>query len=326
MTLIFDREQGVVMAPEALSVAVLGPGGIGGLLAALLSRGGNVVQVLASEDTARVIAERGIRVESQKFGNFHVPVPAATRLDSAVDVCVIAVKNTQLVEALGRVPVNAVGNALVVPFLNGIEHVDHLRNIYHPDNVVAATIRVATARVRPGEIRQTSPFASVELAASDANRDRAEVLAARFRAVGLDVRVRDDETSMLWDKLSFLVPLALLTTHERDNAGAIRTRRRADTLAVIAEVAAVAAAEGATIDPEAVARYMDSVPATMESSMQRDQEAGLPLEIDAIGGAVVRRADRAGIDVPVTTRLVEELRARVLTSNTPGARTRQGAS
>ena len=110
--------------------------------------------------------------------------------------------------------------------------------------------------------------------------------------------------------LSFLVPLELLTTHERDNAGAIRTRRRADTLAVIAEVAAVAAAEGAAIDPEAVARYMDSVPETMESSMQHDQEAGKPLEIDAIGGAVVRRAARAGVDVPVTARLVEELKAR----------------
>jgi 2-dehydropantoate 2-reductase len=298
------------VAPETLSVAVLGPGGIGGLLAALLARGGNSVEVLASEGTARVIAERGIRVESQRFGDFHVSVRAATLLHSAVDACVIAVKNTQLTEALERVPARALGDALVVPFLNGIEHVDLLRSMYPPASVAPATLRVATARVEAGLIRQTSPFASVELAASDANRDRVERVAAQLRAVGLDVRVRDDETSMLWDKLSFLVPLALLTTHERDNAGAIRTRRRADTLAVIAEVAAVAAAEGAAIDPEAVARYMDSVPETMESSMQHDQVAGQPLEIDAIGGAVVRRAVRAGVDVHVTARLVEELRAR----------------
>ena len=289
---------------------MLGPGGIGGLLAALLARGGNAVEVLASEGTSRVIAERGIRVESQRFGDFQVSVRAATLLDSAVDACVIAVKNTQLTEALERVPARALGDALVVPFLNGIEHVDLLRSMYLPASVAPATLRVATARVEAGVIRQTRPFASAELAASDANRDRVERVAAQLRAVGLDVRVRDDETSMLWDKLSFLVPLALLTTHERDNAGAIRTRRRADTLAVIAEVAAVAAAEGAAIHPEAVARYMDSVPETMESSMQHDQEAGQPLEIDAIGGAVVRRAVRAGVDVPVTARLVEELRAR----------------
>jgi len=289
---------------------VLGPGGIGGLLAALLARGGNSVEVLASESTARAIAEGGLRVESQRFGDFQVSVSTAIRLERPVDACLIAVKNTQLTEALERVPSEALGEGLVVPFLNGIEHVDLLRSIYPPSSVAAATIRVETARVEPGLIRQTSPFASVEIAASGANRDRVEWVAAQLKAVGLDVRVRDDETSMLWDKLSFLAPLALLTTHECANAGVIRTRRREDTLAVISEVAAVAAAEGVASDPAAVVRFLDSVPGTMESSMQRDQAAGRPLELDAIGGAVVRRAARAGVDVPVTARIVAELRTR----------------
>jgi 2-dehydropantoate 2-reductase len=299
------------MATEGLSVAVLGPGGIGGLLAALLARSGNSVEVLASEGTSRAIAERGLRVESQRFGDFHVSVRSAIRLEGPVDVCLIAVKNTQLTDALERVPSDALGEGLVVPFLNGIEHVDVLRSIYPPSGVAAATIRVETARVEPGLIRQTSPFASLEIAASDANRERVERVAAELKATGLDVRVRGDEMAMLWDKLSFLAPLALLTTHERANAGAIRTRRRGDTLSVISEVAAVAAAEGAVIDPAAVVRFLDSVPDTMESSMQRDQVAGRPIELDAIGAAVVRRAARAGVAVPVTARLVEELRNRV---------------
>jgi 2-dehydropantoate 2-reductase len=297
-------------ALRSVSVAVLGPGGIGGLLAALLVRGGNSVEVLASEDTAPVIAERGLRVESQRFGDFQVSVRVATRLQSPVNAGFITVKNTQLREALERLPSDALGQGLVVPFLNGIEHIELLRGIYPPSSVAAATIRVETARVEPGLIRHTSPFAAVEIAASDANRDRVEPVAAQLQAVGLDVRLRDDETSMLWDKLSFLAPLALLTTHERANAGAIRSTRRDDTLAVIWEVAAVAAAEGAAIDPEAVVRFLDSVPEIMESSMQRDQAAGRPIEIDAIGGAVVRRAARAGVAVPVTAHLVEELRAR----------------
>jgi 2-dehydropantoate 2-reductase len=294
-----------------LSLAVLGPGGVGGLLAALLARGGNTVEVLGSESTSRVIAERGLRVESQRFGDFQVLVPSATRIEAPVDVCLVAVKNTQLKEALERIPSDALGDALVVPFLNGIDHVDFLRSVYPPARVAAATIRVETARVEPGLIRHTSPFASVEIAASGPNRGSVERFAAQLRAVGLDVRVRDDETPMLWDKLSFLAPLALVTTHERANAGVIRTIRRADTLAVISEVAAVVAAEGAAIDPDAVVGFLDSVPETMESSMQRDQAAGRPLEIDAIGGAVVRRAALAGVDVPVTARLVEELGTRV---------------
>jgi 2-dehydropantoate 2-reductase len=265
-----------------------------------LARQGASVEVLASENTARVIADRGLRIESQRFGDFQVAVRSAARLETRADACLITVKNTQLIEALERLPLAVLGEGLVVPFLNGIEH------------VAPATIRVATARVEPGVIRQTSPFASVEIAASAANRDRVERLADRMKAAGLDMRVREDETAMLWDKLSFLAPLALLTTHERANAGVIRTRRRDDTVAVIREVAAVATAEGAFVDAEAVVRFLDSVPDTMESSMQHDQAAGRPLELDAIGGAVVRRAARAGVDVPITARLVEELRERAL--------------
>lgn len=289
---------------------MLGPGGIGGLLAALLARGGNSVEVLASESTVRAITARGLRVESRQFGDFQAPVRAATRLESAVDVCIIAVKNTQLTDALDRVPSEALGNGLVVPFLNGIEHVELLRGIYPSSSVAAATIRVETARIEPGVIRQTSPFAAIEIAASKANRAQVDRFAAQLTAVGLDVRVREDEAAMLWDKLSFLAPLALLTTHERGDAGAIRTRRRQETLAVISEMAAVAAADGAAIDPEAVVRFLDSVPETMQSSMQRDHAAHRPLELDAIGGAVLRRAARAGVDVPVTARLVEDLRTR----------------
>jgi 2-dehydropantoate 2-reductase len=298
------------MAPETLRVAVLGPGGVGGLLATLLARAGNSVEVLAGEGTARAIAERGLRLESRRFGDFKVMVGSGVRLQNPVDACLVTVKATQLEQALERVPADILGQALLVPFLNGIDHVDRLRSLYPSSNVVACTIRVEVARVEPGLIRHTSPFASVDLATYAAVQSRVERLAGQLKVAGLDVRIREDETAMLWDKLAILAPLALLTTHERANLGEVRTRRRDDALALISEVAAVARAEGAAVDAEVVVRLLDAAPASMESSMQRDQAAGQPLELDAIGGAVVTRAARAGVAVPVTARLLEELRAR----------------
>lgn len=295
---------------EPFSVAVLGPGGVGGLLGALLARDGASVQVLASEATSRAIAKHGLRIESKAFGDFQVPVRSGTRLDAPVDAVLVTVKSTQLREALERVPSAALGDGLMVPFLNGIDHVDLLRNRYPASNVAPATMRVEAVRVEPGLIRHTSPFAFIDIAANDDTRDRVLGLAARLEATGLIVRVRDDETSMLWDKLAILAPIALLTTHERANVGTIRTRRRDDALAMITEVVAVAAADGSAVDSTAVAQMFDAAPETMESSMQRDQAAGRPLELDAIGGAVVRRAQRYGVDVPVTARLVNELRSR----------------
>src|SRR6267143_694009 len=304
---------------DRLDVAVLGPGGVGGFLAAVLAREGSSVVVLASDDTSSAIAEGGLRLESGRFGNFDVSVRTGARLSQPVDACLVTVKATQLRDALLRVPANSIGQGLVIPFLNGLEHVDLLRSMYPPISVVAATIRIEAVKVKPGLIRQTSPFASVEMAASAENRDRVESMAAHFSAAGLDVRVREDELAMLWDKFALLAPMALLTTHERANVGVVRAQRREDAVALIGEVAAVAAADGVHIDPAGMLRLMDSVHESMETSMQRDQAAGRPIELDALGGALLRRAQKAGIAVPVAKRLVDDLQSRSGLVISPGA-------
>ncbi len=190
------------MAPERMSFAVLGPGGVGGLLAALLSRGGDRVVVLHDS------GPREIHVESNRFGDFTAEVHTAPRLAEPVDAVLVTVKATHLDDALDRVPAAALGDALVIPFLNGIEHVELLRSVYPASSVVPATIRIETTKVAPGVIHHTSPFAVVDIG------PRGEPVAAHLRATGLDVRIKDDENAMLWDKMAVLAPMALLTTHE----------------------------------------------------------------------------------------------------------------
>ncbi len=315
-----DRDTRNAPAPEdraglaGLRVAVLGPGGVGGLLAGLLARAGATVTCLAGADTAAALDRQGLRIDSGRYGKFTVPVRAAERLSEPVDVCLVTVKATQLGTAAQRVPGDVLGGALVVPLLNGVEHLALLRQRYPRAAVVAGTIRVESTRVAPAQIRHDSPFAFIELAAGHELRERVERLADALQQAGLDVRVGDDEGAILWGKLNFLAPLALLTTDEDAPAGVVRERRRQDLVAVIAEVAAVARAEGAPADEHGVLQFFDQVPASMQSSMQRDAAAGRPTELDAIGGAVVRAAARHGLSVPVTAGLVDGLRARGLES------------
>lgn len=293
-----------------LRVAVLGPGGVGGLLAALLARAGAQVTCLARSETAAHLQAAGVRLESGQFGDVTTPVDAAERLTTPVDVCVIAVKATQLDAALERVPADVLGDALVVPLLNGVEHVDLLRRRYPQAGVVPATIRVESTRTGPGVIQHGSPFVTVDLVATAGLEQRVQRLADALQGAGVTTRVGDDEQAALWGKLNFLAPLALLTTAAQATAGEVREARREDLRAIVAEVAAVARAEGAPADEDQVVAFFDGVPAGMRSSMQRDADAGRPIELDAIGGAVVRAATRHGIAVPVTARYVDELRKR----------------
>ncbi|MEV5143756.1 2-dehydropantoate 2-reductase [Streptomyces sp. NPDC052727] len=291
-----------------LTVAVLGPGGTGGLLAALLSRSGHRVICLAGEDTAGTLRRTGITVRSPQFGDFTTAVDADTELREPVDACLITVKHTALGAALTRVPPAVLGDALVVPLLNGVEHPATLRARYRADRVAPAVIRVESTRIAPGVIRHGSPFTEIDLAGDAVPRARLDALAAHLTACGTTARVAGDETAALWAKMAFLAPFALLTTRYGVPLGVARTRHRDELQALVAETTAVSRACGAPAGPaEALARY-DAFPSAAKSSMQRDAEAGRPLELDAIGGALLRAAERHGVPVPVTARLVRELR------------------
>jgi len=292
-------------------VAVLGPGGVGGLLAGLLARRGDQVTCLAPPATAAHLATHGLELRSPALGDARVAVEAADRLDHEVDVCFVTVKAAQLAEAVEAVPAQVLGDGLVVPFLNGIDHVAWLRGRYPPDQVVAGTIRVESTRVGPGVIEHVSPFAVVELAAGDGPKARVEEVAARLAETGLDVTVRDDEARTLWSKLAVLAPIALVTTWAEAPFGEARARHWDEVAAVAREIVLAARADAVELDEAAVVGLLEKVPDGMRSSMQKDAAAGRPTELDAIGGTILRAAGRAGSDAPVTARLVADLESRL---------------
>ncbi|MET9731709.1 2-dehydropantoate 2-reductase [Streptomyces sp. NPDC006458] len=298
------------MAHDELTVAVLGPGGVGGLLAALLARSGHRVICLAGEKTADTLRTSGIEIRSSVFGDFHARVEADTELREPVDACLVAVKATALDDALARVPAQTLGDGLLVPFLNGVEHPATLRERYRADRVAPAVIRVESTRVEPGRIEHTSPIAEIDLAGDPVPAERLDALAAALSAAGPTTRVAPDEAAALWAKMSFLAPFALLTTHHGLPLGDVRTTHREELTALVEETVAVSGAAGGPSDPaQALARY-DAFPPATKSSMQRDAEAGRALELDAIGGALLRAAKHHGVPVPVATRLVQELRSQ----------------
>ncbi|WP_280396242.1 ketopantoate reductase family protein [Nocardia brasiliensis] len=288
-------------------VAVLGPGGVGGLVGALLARTGHRVLFLGGEATTAAVREHGIQVRSKLFGDFTAKAEADTELREPVDLCLVTVKQNVLGDAVERVSPTLLGDGLVVPLLNGIEHPAALRGRYRPELVVPGVIRVASTRVTPGVIEHGSPFVEIDLASAATPSGRLAALAAMLDEAGVKATVRPDEAAMLWGKLFFLAPFALLSTRHRCPVGELRTAHRGELVDVVTEIAAVSQAAGVPADVEAALRFYDTFPPEAKSSMQRDAEAGRPLELDAIGGALLRIAARHAVPAPLTERLVTDL-------------------
>jgi len=283
-----------------MTVAVLGPGAVGGVLAVGLVRAGVRVVCVARPDTAELIASEGLSLKRPE-GTEAARPEATSELQEPVELLLVTVKAPTLEDALGRVQVPAQS---VIPLLNGIEHMGTIRSALPGATVVAGSVSLIEAYLeRAGTIVQTTPAVVVTLAAE------AEVGTTKLLGrSGAEVRVNGSEAKVLWDKLARQAPVAAATTIAQRPIGELRSdpewRRRLEE--AVNETCAVAAREDVQLTPEAQLEIIDAMPPRLTSSTARDVAAGRPSELDAITGAAVRAGRRAGVPMPALERLLAE--------------------
>ena len=285
--------------------AILGAGAIGGLVGtALASLDEDVTVVVRPEKLpsypATLLLER-------PSGTLTAPAKAVATLTEPVDVLWTATKTYQLQTALEAVPGLP---GCVVPLLNGVDHIAVLRTRFGREHVVPGTIAVEAERIAPGRFIQRSPFVRLNLAGSGERLLGAIV--AQLGNLGFTCQFIPNEQTLLWSKVCFLAPLALVTSASGMNHGEILADAawKQKLSSALAETCAVATASGAQVDARQIQAFFDSAPPGMRSSMQKDLAAGRQLELDAIGGPIVRGGERYGIDVSTTVRMMAEIRAK----------------
>ncbi len=284
--------------------AILGAGAIGGLLGTVLASLGEDVTVIVRPENLAGYPEK-LTLE-RPSGEITAPAIAVATLTQPVDVLWISTKTYQLQTALRSVQSTP---GVAIPLLNGVDHIATLRSRYGHDHVIPATIAVEAERAAPGRFVQRSPFVRLNLASS-AEPLLGEIV-GRLTDVGFTCQFMSNEQTLLWSKLCFLAPLALVSSASGKNIGDIR----ADPIwhgklnSTVLEACAVAKAQGAEIDVPKLQDTIASLPAPMRSSMQKDLAAGRQLELDAIGGPIVRGGERYGIPVPTTVELMATIRA-----------------
>ncbi|MFJ2060671.1 ketopantoate reductase family protein [Streptomyces sp. NPDC087908] len=287
--------------------AVLGAGGVGLSLASDLARAGQHV-TLVMRPQSLMHYNGVVRVLRPERSTATFAVPAVARLAELVDVVWIAVKQPQLLHALGSLDAAASTSALVISLLNGIDHMNPLRSMYGP-RAVAGAIRVEACRESIGTVVRKSLFTELDLAFPHPGHPVVPRIAKSLRTAGIACRTDLDEATVLWGKLSLLAPLALATTCA---GGPLKMVRQNPELArlmtkCVREVCAVAATEGVVLHESRLIRCLSIMPDRSSSSLQRDSAVGAPLELEAISTPVLR----AAVHTPATEELVRRARSAV---------------
>jgi 2-dehydropantoate 2-reductase len=142
-------------------------------------------------------------------------------------------------------------------------------------------------------------------------RNAVDSFAAALNAAGVQARVMASEAQAMWGKLVRLNALALMTSVYDRPLGPIRStpELRDELERCVTEAAAVAGADGASVDPATVMAELDDAHDTLSSSMRRDIAAGVEPELDAIAGSVLRAAARHGLECPTIEGLAGRLTA-----------------
>jgi 2-dehydropantoate 2-reductase len=285
--------------------AILGVGAVGGLVGtALATLGESVTFIVRPESLA---SYPSIVTLIRTHESMEAPVKVTVALSDPVDVLWVATRAYQLHSSLDAV--RAVPGC-VVPLLDGVDHVETLRARLGNARVVPGTIGVEAERIAPGRFLQRSSFVNLDLATS--GKASLASIVTGLSGLGFTSRFFPREQTMLWSKLCFIAPFALVTTASGMSKGEVTGSSEWDfkVRSAIAEACAVANASGAEIDPAQPHETFDSLSPGIRSPMERDLAAGRGLELDAISGPIVRGGKLYGIDVNTTLALTAMVRAK----------------
>ncbi len=288
--------------------AILGAGGVGGLIAVALAKQGEDVTVILRPGTAsRYPPELSLE---GPLGTHSVAVKRAEAVTGPYDVLWVAVKATHLEAALGSVRVKPEEIGTIVPLLNGVDHVALLRGRFGEERVVPAAIRVEAERVAPGKFLVGAMGTRLNVSASGEGRLGGVI--EKLRQFGIKSYFDADEKKLLWSKLVVLAPFALTTSASGFTIGEVckspEWRLRLND--AIYETCAASTASGLPMDANEIIALIDKIPGGARSSMQKDVAAGNPPELDAIAGPILRVAAARGFSAPATERLVEIIRRK----------------
>lgn len=306
-----------------MRIAVFGAGAIGGYIAAKLAGAGHDVAIIARGTHLEAIRARGLILDNR--GETHVfPVRATDRAEEVgrQELVVLTLKAHAMAEAAPAIALLLGPETVLLPAQNGIpwwfthraggaledtriKAVDpegRIARLLDPARVIGCVVYMAIAVPEPGVVRRFGGNMLVFGEPDGSQSPRLARLADLFRAAGIKIEtpanIRDAVWMKLWGNIAFN-PVSVITgatmARMADDPGV-----RAVLRAAMLEMRAVAEKLGARFDRNVEARIEEArYVGDFKTSMLQDFEAGRPLELDTMIGAVTELGWRVGVKTPM---------------------------
>lgn len=290
-----------------MKIAVYGAGGVGGYFGGRLGVAGADVHLIARGPHLEALRAKGLTVKSTK-GDFQIDLPATDDPDSIgpCDFVLFCVKSTDTAAAARRLGPLLHDDTAVISLQNGIENEDVIAASVGARHVVGGAAYIFSTISEPGRIEHSGGPALIVFGEFDGGTsERVERFLEMSKSAGIDASISPNIMRVLWDKFAFICAQAGITAAVRLPIGDIRTveESRMTFEHIVAEVGAVARAEGVELGNDAPARhaaFADQLEPGSYSSLHHDMITEKPMELEALHGAIVRLARKHSVPVPIS--------------------------
>ena len=316
-----------------LRICIAGAGAIGGTLAVRLSAAGHQISVLARGQTLQAIRERGLTLHDL-HGTTHAR-PAASQLPEfgVQDVIFLCAKSQDMSALLPQIAPMVGEETVVIPTNNGVpwwyfhreggrfdgqavKAVDPdgaLSNAVALDRLIGSVLFITAEVESPGVIRSVNPHLMVLGEPSGEMSERLMRVRAAVEAAGIEARATDRIRDKLWTKIIANIstnPLSVITQGTLQQLYGLPELREVVSQ-IMRETLLVASSHGARVDIDPLTfLQLGEAMGAFRTSMLQDLERGRPLELAAIGDAVLEMAERYAIPMPITRVIVSLARFR----------------
>jgi len=289
-----------------MKFAILGSGGVGGYFGGRLAQVGVDVTFIARGKNLGALQSSGLRVDSIQgdFALERVQAADPSKPPRDVDVIVLAIKAWQLESAIRSMRGMLGEGTIILPLLNGMEHMDILRGEFG-ERVLGGLCRISSFLIAPAHVTHVAiePYIAFNEWKKDGSQRVTELYKIFSKIKQVTVETPPDIELAMWEKYLFICAFSGVGTLTRQPVGVFRSNPESRTMfhSALEEVAAVARARGVNLTEGSVQAVMDRIDQTQPdtvTSMQKDMMEGRPSELEAQPGALVRMAHAAGIPVP----------------------------
>ncbi|NUJ99588.1 ketopantoate reductase family protein [Streptomyces lunaelactis] len=289
-----------------MRILVVGAGATGGYFGARLAEAGQDVTFLVRPQRAAILRERGLRITC--LGEETVITPrlaTAAELSAPYDLVLLSVKATALGQAIDDVAPAIGPQTAIVPFLNGMAHLETLNARFGAQPVLGGVAKLVTTLNADGDIVRLAPLATLTIGEQDGRPSaRVDKIHSLLDDAGIDVSASADIVGAMWHKWVFITTVGALTCLMRGTVGDVVATPGGSGLgpAILAEAAAVSAAAGSPVPDDQLAAITATVTqagSPFAPSMYRDVAHERPTEVEHVFADLVTRARTLSVGTPL---------------------------